>query len=52
LQRNPTLFDLFLDETSLWETMGDEHKAAAIDILARIIANTTLRKQDEEKSHE
>jgi hypothetical protein len=52
LQRNLTLFDLLLHETSPWETLHDEHKRAAIDILARMIANTVQRNHDPEKNHE
>jgi hypothetical protein len=52
LQRNLNLFDLLLNETSPWETLHDEHKAAAIEVLARILTNTTARNQDEEKNHE
>jgi hypothetical protein len=52
LERNPTLFDLLLHQTSPWEALQDEHKTAAIEVLARIIANTTLRNSGEEKNHE
>jgi hypothetical protein len=50
-ERNLNLFDLLLDETYLWETLREEHKRLAIEILGRLIANS-LRDQDEEKNHE
>jgi hypothetical protein len=49
-ERNPNLFDLLLDETYPWETLHDEHKILAIEILARLIANS-LHHHDEEKNH-
>ena len=51
-EKNLNLFDLLLNETYPWETLHDEHKIIAIDILARLIANATLRNQDEGKDHE
>jgi hypothetical protein len=50
-ENNLNLFDLLLDETHPWETLDDEHKLLAIEILARLIANATLR-HNEEKDHE
>ena len=50
-ENNLNLFDLLLHETCPWETLRDEHKLLAIDILARLIANATLR-HNEEKDHE
>jgi hypothetical protein len=51
-EKNLNLFDLLLNETYPWETLHDEGKILAIDILARLIANATLRDHDEEKDHE
>jgi hypothetical protein len=51
-EKNLNLFDLLLNETYPWETLHDEHKILAIDILARLIANATLHNQGEEKEHE
>jgi hypothetical protein len=51
-KKNLNLFDLLLDETYPWETLHEEDKILAVDILARLIANATLRNQDEEKNHE
>jgi hypothetical protein len=51
-ENNLNLFDLFLHETYPWETLHDEHKILAIDILARLIANAGLRNHDEGNDHE
>jgi hypothetical protein len=51
-EKNLTLFDLLLNETHPWETLHDEHKILATDILARLLANTAPRNQDEEKDHD
>jgi hypothetical protein len=50
-EKNLSLFDLLLDEAYPWETLGDEHKIVAMEILARLIAKS-LRNPDEEKNHE
>jgi hypothetical protein len=50
-EKNLNLFDLLLDETYPWETLREEHKRPAIEILGRLIANW-LRNQNEEKDHE
>jgi len=50
-EKNLNLFDLLLEETYPWETLHDEHKMVAIEILARLIAKS-LRKPDEKKNHE
>jgi hypothetical protein len=50
-ENNLNLFDLLLHETYPWETLHDEHKILAIEILARLIANASLR-HNEEKDHE
>ena len=50
-EKNLNLFDLLLEETYPWETLHDEHKIVAIEILARLIAKS-LRNPDEEKNHE
>jgi hypothetical protein len=51
-EKNLTLFDLLLNETYPWETLHDEHKILATDILARLLANTAPRNHDEEKDHD
>jgi hypothetical protein len=52
LQEKPLkLFDLLLPETYPWETLQEEHKRLAIEILGRLIAHS-LRNQNQEKNHE
>jgi hypothetical protein len=46
------LFDLLLHETYPWETLQDEHKILAIDILARLIANASQPNHDQGNDHE
>ncbi len=41
-EKNRSLFDLLLDETYPWETLDEEHKSLAIQILARLIARAAL----------
>jgi hypothetical protein len=49
--KNLSLFDLLLDETSLWETLHEKPKSLAIDVLARLIAKS-LSNPAEENNHE
>ena len=49
-EKNLNLFDLLLHETYPWETLHEEHKRLAIEILGRLIAHS-LRNQNE-KNHE
>jgi hypothetical protein len=50
-ESNLNLFDLLLHETYPWETLREEHKRRAIEMLGRLIAHW-LRDHDEEKNHE
>jgi hypothetical protein len=50
-EKNRNLFDLLLDETYPWETLNEEHKNLAIQILARLIVQAA-RGSEEGKSHE
>ena len=50
-EKNLDLFDLLLRETYVWETLHEENKRLAIEILGRLIAHS-LRNQNEEKNHE
>lgn len=50
-EKNLTLFNLLLDETCPWETLHEQHKAFALEILARIIAASARSKADEEKNY-
>jgi hypothetical protein len=49
---NRSLFDLLLDETYPWETLNEEHKHLAIQILARLIAQAALGGEKKGQSHE
>jgi hypothetical protein len=51
-EKNRSLFDLLLDETYPWEALNEEHQRLAIQILARLIVQTTLGSEEKEKSHE
>jgi hypothetical protein len=51
-ENNLNLFDLLLHETYPWETLHDEHKVLAIDLLARLIANASLPNHDQGNDHE
>ena len=41
-EKTRSLVDLLLDETYPWETLDEEHKNLAIQILARLIARAAL----------
>ena len=49
-EKNRSLFDLLLDETSPWETLHEEHKNLAIQILARFIVQATLDSEEGKES--
>jgi hypothetical protein len=51
-EKNLNLFDLLRRETYPWHTLNEEHQTLAIQILARLIAQTALRYQEREKNHE
>jgi hypothetical protein len=51
-EKKPNLFDLLFDETYPWQTLDEEHQTLAVQILARLIAQTTLPNQEGEKNHE
>jgi hypothetical protein len=51
-ERIPNLFDFFLDQTYPWETLHEEHKILAIQILARLITRTAVHRQHKENNHE
>jgi hypothetical protein len=52
LQRNLNLFDLLLKEIYVWETLENEHRTLAIEILARLIARAAADNHTEEENHE
>ena len=51
-EKIPNLFDLFLDQTYPWETLHEEHKILAIQILARLLAQTAVHRPPRENNHE
>jgi hypothetical protein len=51
-ERILNLFDFFLDQTYPWETLPEEHKILAIQILARLITRTEVHRQQKENNHE
>ena len=51
-EKNRNLFDLLLDETYPWETLNEEHKNLAIEILARFIVQAALGNEEKGKNHE
>jgi hypothetical protein len=51
-EKNRSLFDLLLEETYPWETLHEEHKNLAIQILARLIVQAALGSEKKGKSHE
>jgi hypothetical protein len=51
-EKNRSLFDLLLDETYPWETLHEEHKNLAVQILARLIVQAALDSEEKGKSHE
>jgi hypothetical protein len=51
-EKNRNLFDLLLDETYPWETLNEEHKNLAIEILARLIVQAALGNEEKGKNHE
>jgi len=52
LQRNLNLFDLLLNEIYVWETLENDQKILAIELLARLIANAAVNTRDQEQKHE
>lgn len=45
-ENRPNLFDLLLDESHPWEALQAEQQLLAIGILARLIANATLPREE------
>jgi hypothetical protein len=52
LPRHPNLFDLLLNDIYIWETLENKHKALAIAILARLIAQAAADHRNQEENHE
>jgi hypothetical protein len=51
-EKHRSLFDLLLDETSPWETLDEEHKNLAIQILSRLIVHAALGNEEKGESYE
>jgi hypothetical protein len=51
-ENNRSLFDLLLDETYPWETLNEEHKKLAMQILTRLIVQAARGSEQKGKSHE
>lgn len=51
-EKTRSLFDLLLDETCPWESLDEEHKNLAVQILARLIAQAALGNEEKGKNHE
>ena len=51
-EKNRSLFDLLLDETYPWETLNQEHKNLAIQIVARLIVHAALSNEEKGESYE
>ena len=51
-EKNRNLFDLLLDETYPWETLDEEHKNLAVQILARFIVQAALLSAEKGNNHE
>jgi len=52
LQKHPNLFDVLLNDIYVWETLENEHKTLAIEILARLIAQAAAHHLNPEENHE
>ena len=48
----PNLFDLLLNDLYVWETLKNEPKTLAIEILARLIARVAAGNRNQEENHE
>jgi hypothetical protein len=46
-ENQPSLFDMLLDESSPWEALEAEQQLQAIGILARLMANATVDRDEE-----
>jgi hypothetical protein len=52
LQRTLNFLDIPIPETQVWETLENEPKTAAIEVLARLIVQATRVNQKPEREHD
>ena len=52
LQRILNFLDIPIPETQVWETLENEQRAVAIEVLARLIAQATDPSPKQEKDHD
>jgi hypothetical protein len=52
LQRILNFLDIPIPETQVWETLENEQRTMAIEVLARLIAQTTDPSPKQEKDHD
>jgi len=52
VQRNLNFLDLSIPEAQVWETLENEQRAVAIEVLARLIAQATNPSPKQERDHD
>jgi hypothetical protein len=52
VQRNLNFLDLSIPEAQAWETLENEQRAVAIEVLARLIAQATDPSPKQERDHD
>jgi len=52
VQRNLNFLDLLIPEAQVWETLKDEQRAVAIEVLARLIAQAIDPSPKQERDHD
>ena len=52
LQRILNFLDIPIPETQIWETLGNEPRTQAIEVLARLIVQTIHTKQKPEREND
>jgi hypothetical protein len=52
LQRILNFLDIPIPETQVWETLENEQRTVAIEVLARLIAQATDPSPKQEKDHD
>ena len=52
MQRNLNFLDLLIPEAQVWETLKDEQRAVAIEVLSRLIAQAIDPSPKRERDHD